>query len=244
MIASMDMKILLQGFHRSNSARSVTSPSVWVLGALVVLLIGPNAFAQKVLTDLRDSHLFTVVGGDPSTAEQLALSECKKSSKYVHRVVLESENKRLLLPNERSYRCSFLETDQEGVRPGSVEQRLIQTRRFKKSSAEVKKAIGNWAEDSGFQGGQYFRIAPENFPGSLIQQLPIAEPSYDRKFLILKVDVTAREEGVTDVRIRTSIRSPRGETEFFVKRPYQSIFNEIAQQLFVDAIELEPSEIQ
>lgn len=214
---------------------------------LFLLAPVPYASAQSVVGDDSDSFFFTITGGDAASAERVVFSECQKISKYLYRAVLQGEEKKLFGPMVRRYRCSLLENDSESERPTSLQQRVLQTRRFAKSSKEVIAAINQWAADYGWSGQIY------NGPG--IESVPSLRGMFSlklgsergAKIISVEVDVLKRDQDSTDIRMRTFYYGSLAfgeKAEFFSRRTYQSIFNDFAQQLFIEAIEIPPSEMQ
>jgi len=61
---------------------------------------------------------------------------------------------------------------------------------------------------------------------------------------MLDFDLNPKSESVTEVRLRTKYSGHGVYAEIFNQNHYQNIFNGIGQQMFVEAIEIDPQEVK
>jgi hypothetical protein len=183
-----------------------------------------------------------VVGGSESQAQEAAFMECKKGNPFFFEIEMVNEHFNVE-GKVRDFKCRFWETKSELDRPSSLQQRILQTRKFSKSTDELHNGIQAWITHSG--GSGYVAKAQPiiennkvtypkkgdmrvNFTGKIQPTLHISGIYY------------YADEGAVNVRIRTFA----GNDEVFSPKLYQLIFNQIAQELFTQAIKLEPAEVK
>lgn len=183
-------------------------------------------------------------GGDEAEAEAAALQKCKEISDYFVRAKLEKELFVIWTGKNRYYRCTFWPVDFK--RPTSLEQRVIQTRKFNKSPADVLKGIKSWSDASGARllSDTMIDLALKigsPMPIEAMVDIPIKNTKYS---LIVKLEVDGKSLKASEaiVRMRTYLALMSPEYELFNTKIYRDAFNQLADELFVSAIELEPIE--
>lgn len=205
------------------------------------LATSPVLYGQELVRYADEPFIVTIKRGEAPVAARLAMEECKRLSKYYLRAVQTDDSHSLFGGASRTYQCSLIETAEEGVRPSSLQQRVLQTRRFNKPMGEVVKAVGQWLADDGWKSYQN-PLASEGFQFKASTRLEFTR-RHDRA-INLVITLNEKVPGSTDVRIRTSLRNSAEEVEFFSRRTYATAFNALAEQLFTNAIELQPAEMQ
>ena len=195
-----------------------------------------SAISADYAFRLKNSSVIYVTG-DFNLADKKAFDLCKKESNFFERAVLISREKNLLSSDESYYNCSILENDDEAKRPTSIEQRVLQTRLINKPAMEIYKSVASFAKDNGY-----------GLLGPMITTT-LFKPKSDefandfQRALIIEFEVTAKDSSTSFLRLRTFSQDRQNKTEVFSKKKYQYFFDQIAQQLFTEAIPLEPSEL-
>ena len=213
----------------------------------LLLSFATVAKGQEIVRDDDVSSYFTILGNDGVAAAAIAYNECIKINRYyaiAHMVNLETS---IIFRDKRTYHCKIIEKKIDTNRPSSLEQKLIQTRRFKTNEDSVAEAIDKWAKDNGWVGGAFTYASSMLKVGDKAYEKKVALSLDNNKYVIssfdLDIELIPKSEQISDVRIRTYVQINGARTEFFSKKRYQELFNEFAQQLFVEAIQLEPSDI-
>jgi len=212
-----------------------------------MLLVSP-AWAQELLHQMTEpSETYAIAGGELNRAEAIAVSQCKKVSPFFVSAVVIGEELNLWKGRIRYFRCSFVE-GVENIRPQSVEQKMMQTRRFEKAISDLAKAIKEWSDDNSGQvigsltsSMRFHRDSSEPVESHLLFRFG---NSTSVRNLRLRIELTQRSSHVTDVRVRTYVQNVQGENEYFSRKAYEVFFNALAQQLSIEAIELQPIQVQ
>jgi hypothetical protein len=178
--------------------------------------------------------------GEVSEGAALVLAECKKKSDYFQSAVLLSE-KFTIAGRQRFFECAYFSDPSELKRPSSIEQRIMQTRKFNKPPSEITKALNNLVYESGSMG----HIDPTTNRGSII----FKTKDFVNLAFAVGISISPTSTDASLVRIGTSyvnVNSMSGYESFFSEKMYQRIFNEIAQQLFTQAIviDIDPIEMK
>lgn len=194
----------------------------------------------------QDNDLLHFTGGDDVEAQAAALQKCKEISDYFARAKLEKEWFVIWTGKNREYRCVFWPLDFK--RPSSLEQRVMQTRKFTKSRNEVIKGIKSWADATGARllSDTMLNLALQlNTPSPVeaMIELPIKNTKYT---LIIKLELDSKSPKATEtiVRMRTYVGLVSPKYELFNTKIYQDMFRQLADEMFASAIELEPAEQQ
>lgn len=190
-----------------------------------------SSFSQRISSPNKND--LTILYVEDKKKENLAptaLKECLKIDKFVTNVQTLGIEDSFLSATHGIFKCRYLSDTPE--RPSSLQQRVLQTRRFI-TQKNVSIAIQQWADDSGYK--------------SLIKGTLKNEYEHPKTGFIIQPDVSP-SANQSDVRLRTFERQidSRGKeslVEVFNKELYQKIFDSFAQQLFVDGIEIPPSEM-
>lgn len=148
----------------------------------------------------------------------------------------------------QEFKCQYWESDNDFKRPTSLQQRTMQTRRFNSSEKEIRNAIAAWVAHSGGTGSVVADIPKIDEQGKLI---PATEGRIYVMFAkaspilsIHGVYFKLGDKGV-GVRLRTFISTGTStQEEIFSPKLYQLIFNQIAQELFTEAIPINPALMQ
>ena len=102
---------------------------------------------------------------------------------------------------------------------------------------EIYKSIASFAKDNGYValGGKIaitlFKPDRDEFESDV------------QRNLIIEFEVTAKDSSTSFLRLRTFSEDKKNRIEAFSKKKYQYFFDQIAQQLFTEAITLQPSEL-
>jgi hypothetical protein len=192
----------------------------------------------------QDNDLLHFTGGDDAEAEAFALQKCKEISDYFVRVKLEKEWFVIWTGKNRQYRCAFW--PQGFKRPTSLEQRVMQSRKFSKSPTDVLKGIKSWGDASGGRllSDTMINLALQigsSMPVEAVVNLPIKNTKYSL-LVKLEVDGKSLKASETVVRMRTYVGLLSPQYELFNTKIYRDVFNQLADELFVSAIEIEPVE--
>ena len=187
-----------------------------------------------------------LVGGSATQAEEIAQLECGKLNPFFFKINLVNEH-----PNihgkVRDYKCQLWNSSEDLNRPTSLEQKVLQTRKFSNSPKEIENALNAWVAHKGGRGGAQpdFRTMDAN--GDVVGskegtlQIHFGQSSF-RPILIVSGRYVAVDKTSVHLRIRTF--SSDSNVEIFSPKLYQLLFNQIAQELFTEAIILEPIEIK
>ena len=197
-------------------------------------------------TAITYSDRIKLVGGSAPQAEEIALIECGKLNPFFFTINLVDEH-----PNihgrVRDYKCQLWESSEDLTRPTSLEQKVLQTRKFSNSPTEIENALNAWVRHKGGRGGAqpdiYTMFQNGNVLGSKsgTLQIQFGKPSF-RPILIVSGRYVAVDKTSVHLRIRTF--SGDSDIEVFSPKLYQLLFNQIAQELFTEAIKLEPIEMK
>jgi len=187
-----------------------------------------------------------LVGGSATQAEDIALLECRKLNPFFFTINLVNEH-----PNihgrVRDYKCQLWESSEDLTRPTSLEQKVLQTRKFSTSPTEIENALNAWVAHKGGRGGVQPDIYTMGENGHVVGsrggalQIQFGQPSF-RPILIVSGRYVAIDKTSVHLRIRTF--SSDADVEIFSPKLYQLLFNQIAQELFTEAIKLEPIEMK
>ena len=187
-----------------------------------------------------------LVGGSAPQAEEIALIECRKLNPFFFTINLVNEH-----PNihgrVRDYKCQLWEASEDLTRPTSLEQKVLQTRKFSNSPTEIENALNAWVRHKDGRGGAqpdiYTMFENGNVVGSKngTLQIQFGKPSF-RPILIVSGRYVAVDKTSVHLQIRTF--SSDSDIEVFSPKLYQLLFNQIAQELFTEAIKLEPIEMK
>ena len=94
-------------------------------------------------TAITYSDRIKLVGGSAPQAEEIALIECGKLNPFFFTINLVDEH-----PNihgrVRDYKCQLWESSEDLTRPTSLEQKVLQTRKFSNSPTEIENALNAW----------------------------------------------------------------------------------------------------
>lgn len=187
-----------------------------------------------------------LVGGSATQAEDIAQFECGKLNPFFFTISLVNEH-----PNihgrVRDYKCQLWDSSEDLTRPTSLEQKVLQTRKFSTSPKEIENALNAWVAHKGGRGGAYpdFRTMGAN--GDVVGskegtlQIHFGLSSFS-PILIVSGRYVAVDKTSVHLRIRTF--SSDSNVEIFSPKLYQLLFNQIAQELFTEAIKIEPIEIK
>jgi hypothetical protein len=215
-------------------------------------LSSKNVSAQIAIEGV--APFYKVIDGPDQDLAPLVLDECKKLLPFAQVVKLIKDDKPFWLGSrKRDYECHIVDLDKDTVRPSSLQQRVMQTRKFNKPYDEVHSAITSWAKDAGAT-----HVSPANpkaikIDGSsnlLSINGNMVQFSYAGLNLIIDFELNPKSASITEVRVRTKYAGPAKNnrlfvnTETFSQNHYQKIFNGIAQQMFIEAIEIDPLEVQ
>lgn len=217
--------------------------------ALIYLLLtfALVAKGQEIVRDEFFNSNFYILGNDGVLSSSIAYNECIKINKYYAIADMVNLETSIILRDKRTYQCKIIEKKADTNRPSSFEQKIIQTRRFKKSEDSVAAAIDQWAKDNGWVGSAFTYTSSLLKGGDKAYEKKVALSLENNKYIIstfdLDIELIPKGEQISDVRIRTYVQVNGARTEFFSKKRYQELFNEFAQQLFVEAIQLEPSDM-
>jgi hypothetical protein len=209
----------------------------FIVGALATLVI-TGAWAGPDFL-LRSDGAIVTIGGESGDTQVFAQSQCKARGPFVQYAILFKEQANIR-GRLRFYKCSYHQGEADKVRPSSIKQRVLQTRKFSKGYDELANGLRSWARDMGGvtsdaksvrRGNEYRAI--EIYAFFTFQYMP--------NFLKLEIIVDDAQPDFTVLRIRTYDQM---QEEFFNEDFYRLIFNEIAQQLFTEGIAINPQEIQ
>ena len=215
-----------------------------VLIALGVLLLLQACTSNP--TAITSHDRIKLVGGSAMQAKDIALIECGKLNPFFFTINLVNEH-----PNihgrVRDYKCQLWESSEDLTRPTSLEQKALQTRKFSTSPTEIENSLNAWVRHKGGRGGAYpdFRTVSAN--GDVVGsksgtlQIHFGQSSFSPILI-----VSGRYEAVdkTSVHLRIRTFSNDSNSEIFSPKLYQLLFNQIAQELFTEAIKLEPIEMK
>ena len=208
-----------------------------------LLLLQACTSPPKAITYLDRIKL---VGGSAPQAEEIALFECGKLNPFFFNINLVNEHANIH-GRVRDYKCQFWESTDDLTRPTSLEQKVLQTRKFSNSPKEIEKALNAWAAHKGGRGGAqpdfYTMVENGNVVGSQggTLQIQFGKPSFN-PILIISGRYVAVDKTSVHLRIRTFTSDTN--VEVFSPKLYQLLFNQIAQELFTEAIKLEPIEMK
>jgi hypothetical protein len=197
------------------------------------------AVAEPSITSMKWGQ-FEAMRGEVSEGAKLVLAECKKKNDYFQSAALISENA-TIFGRRRVFECAFFSDPSELKRPNSIEQRILQTRKFNKPPSEITKTLNNWIYESGSMG----HIDQTTNRGSIY----FKTKDFVNLVLGVGVSISPASKDASIVRISTSYLNVKGIQEyqsFFSEKMYQRIFNDIAQSLFIQAIavDIEPIEMR
>jgi hypothetical protein len=183
---------------------------------------------------------FEAMRGEASEGAILVLEECKKRNDYFQSAALLSDNF-TIFGRQRFFECAFFSDPSELKRPSSIEQRIMQTRKFNKPPSEITKALNSLVYERGLMG----HIDTTTNRGSIY----FKTKDFVNLVLGVGVSISPTSTDASVVRISTSyvnVRSMSAYESFFSEKMYQRIFNEIAQQLFTQAIviDIDPIEMR
>jgi hypothetical protein len=205
----------------------------------IVLMIFFNT-ANAIELKKHDSSggLLTTEGGSLEESKAMVEEYCKNSSPLVKSIVLLKDQFNIW-GSIRVYQCSFKPTTAEEKRPTSIEQKTLQIRKVKKSIQETQAGINEWIKSSGYKG----------VVGSVLLNKAQGWTSINAGggSLAINIELSSLPGGFTQIRLRTysdkldALSLPKDE--FFDSFTYQFLFNQIAQELFVQTIELNPAEL-
>ncbi len=192
---------------------------------------------------LNYGDMLKTVGGSEIQARDAAFNQCKKFNPFFFEIEIVNEHFNVE-GKVRDFKCKFWEQNSELERPSSLQQRVLQTRKFNKNPTELQNAMNAWIRHSGGSGA-VFKDAPVFEADGKITQPKTGKlhASFGDKFLpILRISGAFRvvDENTVIVRITTFANS----TEVFSPKLYQLIFNQIAEELFTQAIKLDPAEVK
>lgn len=183
-----------------------------------------------------------VVGGSESQSRDAAFVECKKSNPLFFEIDMVNEHFNVE-GRVRDFKCKFWDQNNELERPTSLQQRVLQTRKFNKSDVELQNALNAWIAHSGGSG-----VVLKDPP--VIENNKVTYPSSGTlrvnfgKNLQPILYVTGRYSSAGENSVHLRIRTFAGETEVFSPKLYQLIFNKIAEEQFTQAIKIDPVEVQ
>jgi hypothetical protein len=213
--------------------------SLLLFVCLFFLSLHSKALAAEVklkqlrFTDTGAPYYFTH-GGEEESARVAVARLCQKhSSLLVH--VRKFADEFNIWGRMRSWSCSFASLD-DRKRPTSLEQKSLQARRINKSIKEVTDGLNQWIKNSGYVGavgrplaskaGGHMRLGPNGH------------------FLLVEFDLHAQTADSTLLRMRTyESETIDPKAEVFSASLYQALFVMISQELFTEAINLEPAEL-
>jgi hypothetical protein len=212
-----------------------------ILALISLLLLQACAVDPKGI-NYGDRLKFT--GGSTGEAREKALAQCKKSNPFVFEVSVVKEHASIY-GQVRDFKCQFWESESELTRPSSLQQRVMQARRFKSTEKEIHHALSAWIAHSGATGSVTAAYMPTIVEGRIVQ------PSGGKFFASFGKDILPilaihgrYDRASTNDGVVIRIRTFAGDTEVFSPKLYQLIFNQIAQELFTEAIPIRPAEMQ
>ena len=220
------------------------SLSQFIFVFTVLTFLGPiPARAALDFAKSKDGGTVVTVGGALNDSQDTANEQCRANGPFVRHALLFKEHANIR-GRFRYFECSFHRGEPDKVRPSSMEQRTIQSRRLLKKYEEVKLGIESWAKD---QGGQAFvtkedrKVVERSARGTLSGEMSIAFQFRTSPYhLRVKVELDESSDS-SIIRVRTFDQLNH---EFFNLDTYSMIFSAIAQQLFIEAIEIQPQELQ
>lgn len=186
-------------------------------------------------------YMVRVLGGSDAEARALAIAECKKHNPFT--IEVSSISGRY-----REFKCRYWESNDDFTRPTSLQQRTMQSRRFNTSEKEIRNAISAWIAHSGASGGVTAGMPKIDEQGKLVPategRIFVMFTKVSPIFIIHGVYFKLGDEGI-GVRLRTFVSTGTStQDEIFSPKLYQLIFNQIAQELFTEAIPINPALMQ
>jgi hypothetical protein len=220
------------------------SLSKFIFVFTVLMFLGPiPARAASDFVKSEDGGTVITVGGALNNSQDTANEQCRANRPFVRHALLFKEHANIR-GRFRYFECSFHRGEPDKVRPSSMEQRTIQSRRLSKKYQDVKLGIESWAKD---QGGRAFVTKEQrnrverSAEGTLSGEMSIAF-QFSTSPYHLRITVELNESSDSSIiRVRTFDHL---NNEFFNLDTYSMIFSGIAQQLFIEAIEIQPQELQ
>lgn len=261
---------------------------------LSVIFLHSQGFAQVVkIEETRESSSaqpYIFAKGKQADVEREALARCKKINPVFTDVAIDSEALNLLSANDFKIRCVV---GAPSGTPGSIEKRILQTRRFQKSPREVSEAIRSFLQDLNSDSGGYpvgislpivspvgatyfleddgngnviqkatvtgFHQTPGTYylihvlPFSRFQSIyykfeilaDLPKPKTGQKVTLSSDSFNSLIDVGTIVQLQLHISDAgKGHGAIYHPIAYERVFKSIANQLFVEAIELAPLEVQ
>ncbi len=197
---------------------------------LLIPIIAPNSWGNSESSFSKG--IFVIDGVSEQAGLEIAMQECKKYNHFLNSAKQTEVISNLWIKGKRRvFRCAFHSAEADLERPSSIKQKVMQSRRLLTNDTNVKKAIQEWAKDLG--GSSHMRNSNEI--------LVYFDKILAGKILTIEITISTKNSSSVDLRIRTKDNI---EGEIFNQTVYKIIFDGIAGQLFVDAIEIEPQEIQ
>jgi hypothetical protein len=190
---------------------------------------------------------FVIEGGPDGDLSPLVLEECKKTSPFAQTVKLTKDEKKFLQSRSRIYHCHLFDLDKDTVRPTSLQQKVMQTRKFDKPHDVVYEAIASWIKDLGGidTGGDARVMTIEGTKRPLmVKNFKAYLNVMTHRGMTMSFELTPTSPSVTEVRLRTQYVNLGHYIDVFSPPQYQKIFNMIAQQMFIEAIEIDPQEVK
>jgi hypothetical protein len=187
---------------------------------------------QYIFTDTQGEPYYFTHGGTEEAARAAVTKRCQNYSPLLKNVRMFADEFNLW-GRMRSWTCSFTNIE-DRKRPTSIEQKALQTRRINKPYKEVADGLDQWVKNSGFS-----QLLPFGKFGN-----GVAIIDADKNRLHIQVEFSKPNPDSTLVRIRTFegfYIDPKKEV--FSTSLYQSLFTMMAQELFTEAINLEPAEL-
>jgi hypothetical protein len=211
-------------------------------------LLSPiSGYAQ--ITIKGKAPFYQINDGPDQDLTPVVLDECKKTIPFAQIVKLVKDDKPWFASRKRDYECYIVDLDKDTVRPTSLQQRVMQTRKFNKSHDAVHRAITSWGKDSGANvasaaNPKVMKIDGAPHPVMVTGNVVHFHYAGMTIALMLDFDLNPKSESVTEVRLRTRYAGNGVNTEIFNQNHYKYIFNGIGQQMFVEAIEIDPQEVK
>jgi len=209
-------------------------------------LLSPiSGYAQ--ITVQGKAPYFVIEGGPDGDLSPLVLEECKKTTPFAQTVKLAKDEKKFLQARSRIYHCHLFDLDKDTVRPTSLQQKVMQTRKFDKPHDVVHEAIVSWIKDLGAinTGGAARRVTIEGVKiPAIVKDQKAHLNVMTHRSMTMSFELTPTSPSVTEVRLRTQYVNLGQYIDVFSPPQYQKIFNMIAQQMFVEAIEIDPQEVK